>query len=171
MKRTPEWYEAYQKRVARHVDTERPTNAQIAAQWNGNVQPCRDVGAATRKGAVGASHSALSARPSATLLYLYPLVNLCRAVKIAEPVPEYRFHTRRWRFDYAWPLHMLAMEIDGGVWTQGRHSRGAGKIADMEKLSEAAILGWRVLYAVPDDLKNGLALDRVMRALTDRAAA
>jgi len=170
MKRTPGWYEAYQKRVAQHVDTERPTNAQIAAQWNGNVQPCRDVGAATRKGAGGASHSALTVHLSATPLY--PLVNLCRLAKITEPVPEYRFHPlRKWRFDYAWPAHMLAMEIDGGVWTQGRHSRGAGKIADMEKLSEAAILGWRVLYAVPDDLKNGLALDRVMRALTDRLEA
>lgn len=103
---------------------------------------------------------------------LYPLVDLCRMARIAEPVPEFRFHpTRKWRFDYAWPLHMLALEVDGGVWTQGRHTRGAGAIADMEKLSEAAILGWRVLYVVPDDLKNGVALDRVTRALIDRAAA
>ena len=145
MKRSTEWYEAYQQRTARHVDTDRPTQAQkteMADAWNGKAAP------------------------------IYPLVTLCRAAKIAEPLPEFRFHpTRKWRFDYAWPLAMLALEVDGGVWTQGRHTRGAGAIADMEKLSEAAILGWRVLYAVPDDLNNGLALDRVMRALTDRLAA
>jgi len=141
MKRTPEWYEDYQKRRSQ------PTNAQIAAQWNGNVVPAK-------------------------LVTLYPLVTLCRQMRIAEPLPEFRFHpTRRWRFDYAFPTQMLAVEIEGGLWTNGRHSRGSGAIADLEKYSEAAILGWRVLYATPDELKNGVALDRVMRALTDRLEA
>ena len=44
-------------------------------------------------------------------------------------------------------------------------------IADLEKYSEAAILGWRILYCTPEQLHNGVALDRIIRALTDRAAA
>jgi hypothetical protein len=103
---------------------------------------------------------------------LYPLVTLCRSMKLAEPTPEFRFHpTRKFRFDYAWPLHMLALEVEGGLWTNGRHSRGSGQLADLEKYSEAAILGWRLLYCTPDQLRNGVALDRIVRALTDREAA
>ena len=96
---------------------------------------------------------------------IYPLVALCRAMRLAEPVPEYQFCTyRRWRFDYAWPLHMLACECEGGIWTQGRHTRGKGALADLEKYSEAAILGWRVVYCTPSDLAT-LGIDRVRKAL------
>lgn len=64
------------------------------------------------------------------------------------PQPEvgFRFHpTRRWAFDYAWPDLMVAVEIQGGQWAHGRHSRGAGMAADYEKFNAAAILGWKVL--------------------------
>jgi|SRR5579859_7917136 len=100
-----------------------------------------------------------------------PLVGLCRGMGIAEPIPEFAFHpVRKWRFDYAWPLSRIALEIDGGIWTEGRHTRGKGKLGDMEKMSEAAILGWRVLYGTPDDLRNGNCLDRISRALAWVAA-
>lgn len=58
---------------------------------------------------------------------------------------EYRFAPpRMWRFDFALPAHRVAVEIDGAVWTQGRHTRGAGYERDCEKLNTAAALGWRV---------------------------
>ena len=61
------------------------------------------------------------------------------------PEVEYRFHpVRRWRFDFAWPVSKVAVELDGGTWTQGRHTRGAGYRGDCEKLNAAALLGWRV---------------------------
>ena len=102
---------------------------------------------------------------------LYALVMLCRANKLPEPMPEYRFHpSRKWRFDYAWPRHMLALEIEGGVWTQGRHTRGAGAVADMEKYSEAAIMGWRLLYVTPQQVQS-VAIDYLRRALNPQPAA
>ncbi len=59
---------------------------------------------------------------------------------------EYRFHpTRKWRFDFADVKHRIAVEIDGGVWVQGRHTRGSGFVKDAEKLNEAAALGFRIL--------------------------
>ena len=65
-------------------------------------------------------------------------------------VEEFRFHpSRRWRFDIALPLSKVAFEIDGGVWTQGRHTRGAGWHKDNEKMTEALILGWRVFHTTP----------------------
>jgi very-short-patch-repair endonuclease len=66
------------------------------------------------------------------------------------PSPEYRFHpTRRWRFDFAWPEHKLALEIEGGHWAGGRHNTGSGFVGDMEKYNTATFLGWRIIRSVP----------------------
>jgi hypothetical protein len=63
--------------------------------------------------------------------------------------------TRRlWRFDYLFE-GWLAVEKQGGVWTRGRHSRGKGQIADMEKFNAAAILGYQVLFFTPVQLGEG----------------
>jgi hypothetical protein len=73
-------------------------------------------------------------------------------VKMGLPAPttEHRFHaTRRWRFDYAWPEHRIALEVEGGVWTGGRHTRGAGFLGDMEKYNAAGEQGWRVFRVTP----------------------
>ena len=43
-----------------------------------------------------------------------------RANELPEPEREYRFAPpRRWRFDFAWPAAMLALEVEGGVWSTG----------------------------------------------------
>ena len=79
---------------------------------------------------------------------------------------EFRFHpVRRWRFDGAFPERKIAVEIDGGAWTAGRHTRGKGFIADQEKINEAQLLGWSVYRFVPDDLESGKFFDVVDRAL------
>jgi len=91
---------------------------------------------------------------------------MCKAFQLPEPVPELRFHpVRKWRFDWAWESAKVALEINGGVWTGGRHSRGAGQIGDMEKLNEAQIAGWRVLQVTPKQVKTGEAFAVVKRAL------
>jgi very-short-patch-repair endonuclease len=59
---------------------------------------------------------------------------------------EYKFHPdRKWRFDFAFPDEKIAIEVEGGLFTQGRHTRGRGYIQDMQKYNAATILGWRVL--------------------------
>lgn len=82
-----------------------------------------------------------------------------KAAKLPVPVREFRFHeTRKWRFDFAWPEHLISLEIDGATWTGGRHTRGSGYEADAEKLNEAAVLGWRVFRATRNMVKSGYAL-------------
>lgn len=96
---------------------------------------------------------------------IYPLHRLCVLHGLPEPIPEYRFHPlRKWRADYCWPLHMLLVEIDGGVWTGGRHTRGAGFIKDMEKLNAAALLGYRVLRYTPQQIDAAMRDIRMMLA-------
>lgn len=60
---------------------------------------------------------------------------------------EYRFHpTRRWRFDFAWPIQKIAIEVEGITWgdKKGRHQTAQGYEGDLEKYNEATRLGWRV---------------------------
>jgi very-short-patch-repair endonuclease len=96
-----------------------------------------------------------------------PFVALCASRGLPEPTPEYRFHaTRRWRFDYAWPEHRVALEVDGGVWTGGRHTRGGGWHRDTEKLNAAASLGWRLLRCTPDTLCTHEMVALVRQTLT-----
>lgn len=58
---------------------------------------------------------------------------------------EYRFEpARRWRFDFAHPGTMIAIELEGGIYMQGRHNRAQGMMDDAEKYNHAASLGWRI---------------------------
>lgn len=66
---------------------------------------------------------------------------------------ELTFHpTRKWRFDLAWPTRRLAVEVEGGTWSGGRHVRGKGYEGDIEKYNAAQALGWLVLRVTPQML-------------------
>lgn len=88
---------------------------------------------------------------------LDPLAGYQREYVFAKP--------RRWRFDFAWPKRFLAVEVEGGIWIAGRHTRGGGFEKDNEKYAEAAILGWRILRVSPGQVKSGQAVDWIVRAL------
>lgn len=89
-------------------------------------------------------------------------------MKLPKYETEYRFHkTRRWRFDYAWPLRKVALEVEGGVWTKGRHTRGGGYLGDMEKYNAATLLGWRVIRFTPTQVRKGEHLAILKQLLID----
>ena len=66
------------------------------------------------------------------------------------PIQEFYFHeTRKWRIDHAWADVKLAVEKEGGAWISGRHNRGKGFIADMEKYNMLTENGWHLLRYEP----------------------
>ena len=88
------------------------------------------------------------------------------------PLEEHAFHpTRKWRFDFAWPHCKLAVELEGGVFTGGRHSRGAGMVGDCDKYNAAAVMGWAVLRYTRKHLDEDpvAVLDQVTEAVERRS--
>ena len=82
------------------------------------------------------------------------------------PEREYPFHRKRkWRFDFAWPELLIAVEVEGGIWVGGRHVRGEGYEADCEKYNEAQLAGWMVLRFTPGMLKRGNGGDTIEKAV------
>lgn len=64
---------------------------------------------------------------------------------------EHKFHKQyKFRFDFALVDKKIAIEVDGGCWTAGRHVRPVGYMLDCKKQFLAHNLGWRV-YKIPSD--------------------
>lgn len=78
-----------------------------------------------------------------------------------------------------WHESGVAVEIEGSVWTKGRHTRGSGFMADMEKynaLAEQGILLFRIpahqitlkwITPIYDTIQRGGSMSylRLMKAL------
>jgi very-short-patch-repair endonuclease len=89
----------------------------------------------------------------------------CRAEGITTVMREFRFCDRKWRFDFAIPSHKIAIEIEGGLYIGGGHSRGKGYEANLEKYNTAVKMGWRVLRYSTDMVMAGTAVDDVLKMM------
>ena len=89
----------------------------------------------------------------------------CKAHALT-PEREYMFaKPRKWRFDFAFPEQKIAVECEGGVFTNGRHTRGSGFVKDAEKYNMAAALGWFVFRFDGGAVKRGEAIDFMLKVL------
>lgn len=94
------------------------------------------------------------------------LARLLQISGISPPESEFYFHPeRKWRADFAWPEQKVLVEVEGGIYSRGRHVRGKGYEDDCEKYNEAALLGYTVIRVTARHIKNGKALDWIKRAL------
>ena len=85
-----------------------------------------------------------------------------RASGWPEPKLQYKFHeSRKWRFDFAWPELLLAVEVNGGTFVSGGHSRGMGQHNDYVKCGEAMALGWTVYVCDTILVRTGEALEMI----------
>ncbi len=85
---------------------------------------------------------------------------------------EYRFNPdRRWRFDFAWPALLFAVEVEGVTYEGGRHQRVEGFENDLDKYQSAMLLGWCVYRVTKKQIKSLDALNTVevmLKRLSDR---
>jgi hypothetical protein len=63
-----------------------------------------------------------------------------------------------WRFDFALVDQKIAIEVEGGVFTRGRHTRGSGFTEDCTKYNAAVRAGWRVLRYTSSMVQQGVPL-------------
>ncbi|EOV5269208.1 TPA: DUF559 domain-containing protein [Acinetobacter baumannii] len=75
---------------------------------------------------------------------------------------EYKFHpTRKWRADFLITGTKILIEVEGGIWSGGRHTRGKGYLGDMEKYNSAAMMGFTVLRFSTEQVKAGVAIKQI----------
>jgi hypothetical protein len=60
---------------------------------------------------------------------------------------------------------MVAVEIEGGVWSGGRHVRPKGFESDIEKYNAATFAGWRLYRFSGSMVNSGAARDFVLQVL------
>ena len=89
---------------------------------------------------------------------------ICATCIIGDDAHAY-YRGRKWRFDFAWPALMLAVECEGGTFSGGRHTRGTGFEKDAEKYGEATARGWRVLRVTQRQITSGEALVLIERMM------
>ena len=139
-----------------------------AALIERHIEYQRRAGQTTRPpGGRRTAARAPASQPIDRTVQLAPLFYaLLEKYQIPRPVPELRFSTaRQWRFDWAWPAYLVALEVEGGAWSNGRHVRGKGFLDDCAKYSEAAALGWRLIRVPPDQLCTLETVHLIKRAL------
>lgn len=92
---------------------------------------------------------------------------MLRRANLPLPEPEVRFdEDRLWKFDYAWRAEKVALEVDGGAFAGGRHTRGAGFRRDLEKLNAGVVQGWRIARVLPEQLRSKGTETMLRRLLT-----
>lgn len=72
-----------------------------------------------------------------------------------------------WRIDWYFEANdrKVALEVEGGVFTGGRHTRATGFMGDMEKYNAMAVRGILLLRTTPDKLLTTQTIELVKQAL------
>ena len=81
---------------------------------------------------------------------------------------EFYFHSdRKWRADFHLIGKKILVEVEGGIWNGGRHTRGKGYLGDMEKYNTATMMGYQVIRFSTEQVKSGLAAQQIEKMVED----
>ena len=89
----------------------------------------------------------------------YPNIDLHTEHRFAKP--------RRFRFDLAHLPTKIAIEIQGSIWSGGRHTRGSGLLNEYTKMNLAAALGWRVFYLCTNTVNDEAIYHQIAAAIRE----
>ena len=88
-----------------------------------------------------------------------------RTLKI-EFEQEFKFHpTRKWRADFHLKDKKILVEVEGGIWSNGRHTRGKGYLGDLEKYNAATMMGYQVIRFSTEQVKSGKAIEQILKLI------
>jgi hypothetical protein len=112
-----------------------------------------------------------------------------KLINIPDPQREYMFHEfRRWRFDYAWPQFMVAVELEGGIYRHGKpvfnvnpktgnvykstiksgHLTIEGYESDIVKYNTAVLDGWQLLRFTHRFVADGTAITTLEKLINSQ---
>lgn len=75
---------------------------------------------------------------------------------------EFEFHPeRKWKADFHLVGKKILVEVEGGIWSGGRHTRGKGYLGDLEKYNAATMMGFQVIRFSTDQVKSGHAIQQI----------
>lgn len=77
----------------------------------------------------------------------------------------FAYPQRQWRVDVAIPTERLMIEVEGGAYTEGRHTRGGGFIDDMRKYNAMTLGRLHLLRYTPDWVDDGRACREIVQVL------
>ncbi len=88
-----------------------------------------------------------------------------RTLKI-EFEQEFKFHpTRKWRADFHLKDKKILVEVEGGIWSNGRHTRGKGYLGDLDKYNAATMMGYQVIRFSTEQVKSGKAIEQIFKLI------
>lgn len=82
---------------------------------------------------------------------------LTRDLDPQPPEPTFQCYfslERDWVYDFAWIDKLICLDLQGGGWVRGGHSRELGMANDFNKHNAALLLGWRPFLASTSMIDN-----------------
>jgi hypothetical protein len=95
---------------------------------------------------------------------------VCRTFRLPDPVAEFQFHPdRKWRVDFYFVCETngrrVALEVEGGIHTGGRHTNPTGFKGDMEKYNALSMMGIFLVRVTPDSLMDVATFTTIKKVL------
>ena len=82
---------------------------------------------------------------------------------------NYRFAVKkRYELDFAWTMQRVAIEVQGGLHSNGAHVRPAGYTRDCKKMRLAQLMDWKIFYCTAGDIRDNSIIEDVETALEQR---
>ena len=72
---------------------------------------------------------------------------------------------RKFRADFAFIEARLLVEVQGGIWQRKAHGSIKGILADIERLNQATLWGWRLLRITAEQLNRDEVIPMIRHAL------